>query len=40
MASRRGITKFLVKFIESGSVAQKLGSGRPSKATAEESPSS
>ena len=34
MASRRGIGKFLVKFIESGSVARKPGSGRPSKATA------
>ena len=27
--------KFLVKFIESGSVARKPGSGRPSKVTAE-----
>ena len=35
MASRRGVAKFLVKFIESGSVARKFGSGRPSKATAE-----
>ena len=35
MASRRGIVKFLAKFIESGSVARKLGSGRLSKATAE-----
>ena len=30
MASRRGIGKFLAKFIESGSVARKPGSGRPS----------
>ena len=30
----RGIAKFLAKFIESGSVARKPGSGRPSKATA------
>ena len=35
MASRRGIAKFLAKFIESGSVARELGSGRPSTATAE-----
>ena len=35
MASRRGIAKFLEKFIESASVARKPGSGRPSKATAE-----
>ena len=35
MASRRGIAKFLVKFIASGSVARKPGSGRLSKATAE-----
>ena len=35
MASRRGIAKFLVKFIESGSVAQKPRSERPSKVTAE-----
>ena len=35
MASRRGIAKFVAKFIESGSVAQEPGSGRPSKATAE-----
>ena len=35
MASRRGIVKFLTKFIESGSVARKLGSGKLSKATAE-----
>ena len=34
MASRRVIAKFLAKFIESGSVGRKLGSGRPSKATA------
>ena len=33
-ATRRGITKFLAKFIESGSVARKPGSGRPSKVTA------
>ena len=33
-ATRRGIGKFLAKFIESGSVARKPGSGRPSKATA------
>ena len=30
----RGIAKFLAKFIESGSVARKPGSGRLSKATA------
>ena len=30
----RGIAKFLAKCIESGSVARKPGSGRPSKATA------
>ena len=35
MASRQGIGKFLAKFIESGSVARKPGSGRPLKATAE-----
>ena len=34
LASRRGIGKFLAKFIESRSVAWKLGSGRPSKAAA------
>ena len=34
MASRRGIAKFLAKFIESGSVARKPGSERPSKVTA------
>ena len=34
MASRRGIAKFLAKFIESGSVARKSGSERPSKVTA------
>ena len=33
-ATGRGIAKFLAKFIESGSVARKPGSGRPSKATA------
>ena len=32
-ATGRGIAKFLAKFIESGSVARKPGSGRPSKAT-------
>ena len=35
MASRRGIAKSLATFIESGLVARKPGSGRPSKATAE-----
>ena len=35
MASRRGIAKFLAKFIESASVARKPGSGRLSKAKAE-----
>ena len=30
-ATRRGIAKFLAKFIKSGSVARKTGSGRPSK---------
>ena len=33
-ATGRGIAKYLAKFIESGSVARKPGSGRPSKATA------
>ena len=33
-ATGRGIGKFLAKFIESGLVARKPGSGRPSKATA------
>ena len=33
MASRRGIAKFLAKFIELGSVARKPGSGKPSKVT-------
>ena len=33
-ATGRGIAKFLAKFVESGSVARKPGSGRPSKATA------
>ena len=33
-ATGRGIAKFLAKFIESGSVARKPGSGRPSKVTA------
>ena len=35
MASRRGIAKFLAKFIESASVARKPVSGRLSKAKAE-----
>ena len=33
-ATGRGIAKFLAKFIKSGSVARKPGSGRPSKAIA------
>ena len=35
MASRQGIGKFLGKFIESGSVARKLRSGKLSKETTE-----
>ena len=35
MASRRGIGKFFTNIFESGSVARKPGSGRPSKVTAE-----
>ena len=32
-ATGRGMAKFLAKFIESGSVVRKPGSGRPSRAT-------
>ena len=35
MTSRRGTAKCLAEFIKSGSVVRKLGSRRPSKATAE-----
>ena len=35
MASRVGISKFLAKFKEKGSIGRRIGSGRPSKITAE-----
>ena len=35
VASRRGIDKFLRRYLETGSIARKPGSGRPSKITAE-----
>ena len=34
-ASRRGISKFIAKYRETGSVGRRTGSGRPSKITAE-----
>ena len=35
MASRRGIAKFLKKYLETSSISRRPGSGRPSKVTIE-----